>query len=90
MYAYSLLLQDKEHFIESKDGITFIRVSHEENITQILINWFNDQDARKWFHKVRRNVKKIKTNPLDDFETDYIDIDVLLNMYCEEYKTKRK
>ncbi|CDW81151.1 UNKNOWN [Stylonychia lemnae] len=90
LYAYSMLQQDKDHFIESKDGITYVRVTHEEIITTTLMNWFNDQDSRKWFHKVRRNVKKIKTNPLDDFETDYIDTDVLLNMYCEEYKTKRK
>lgn len=32
----------------------------------------------------------MKTLPIDDFETDYIDIDVLLNIYLEEFKTKKK
>ena len=54
------------------------------------MSWFGDQDSRKWFHKVRRNVKRIKTSPLDDFETDYIDVDVLLSMYDEEFKSKKK
>jgi hypothetical protein len=35
-------------------------------------------------------VKKLKSTALDDFETDYIDVDVLLNMYIEEYKNQRK
>eukprot|EP00347_Sterkiella_histriomuscorum_P013232 403365504 len=90
LYAYSVMQQDKEHFLESKDGVTYMKTSHEEHASQVLLSWFNEQETRKWFHKVRRNVKKIKTSQLDDFETDYIDIDVLLNMYCEEYKSKRK
>lgn len=27
---------------------------------------------------------------MDDFETDYIDVDVLLNLYIDEYKAKKK
>lgn len=85
-----MMMQDKEHFLESKDGYTYVKCAHEETASGILLSWFGDQDSRKWFHKVRRNVKKIKTSPLDDFETDYIDIDILLSMYIEEFKTKKK
>lgn len=35
-------------------------------------------------------MKKMKTTPLDDFETDYIDVDQLLNMYLDEFKAKKK
>ena len=76
--------------MEGKDGGTYMKLQSEEGCTQVLLTWFGDQDARKWFHKVRRNVKKIKTNALDDFETDYIDVDVLLNLYLEEFKAKKK
>ena len=90
LHAYSILLQDKDHFIESKDGQTFMKLNYEESATTVLMNWFGDQDSRKWFHKVRRNVKKIKSSTMDDFESDYIDLDILLNMYVEEFKQRKK
>ena len=83
-------MKEKDNFLESKEGHTYVKVSYEEQSTPLLITWFNEQDSKKWFHKVRRNIKKIKTTALDDFETDYIDIDVLLGLYMEEFKNKKK
>ena len=90
MHAYSIMMQEKDNFLDSKDGVTYVKAAFEETSTQILMTWFNEQDSRKWFHKVRRNVKRMKTSPLDDFETDYIDVDVMMYMYLEEFKQKKK
>lgn len=39
---------------------------------------------------MRRILKKIKTDSLDDHDTEYIDIDTLLAMYLEEYKNTKR
>ena len=39
----------------------------------------------KWANKIRRNVKKIKSSPLDDYDTEYLDIDILIQLYITEY-----
>mmetsp|Transcript_16847 Transcript_16847/g.16097 ORF Transcript_16847/g.16097 Transcript_16847/m.16097 type:complete len:279 (+) Transcript_16847:1881-2717(+) len=90
LQAYSIILRERESLLESKEGNTFVKVVVEEASTPFLMFWFTEQDQRKWFHKVRRNVKKMKTTSLDEFESEYIDVDLLLHMYLEEFKAKKK
>lgn len=40
----------------------------------------------KWNITVKRLIKKIKKDPSDDFDTEYVDIDALLGMYIEYFK----
>ena len=35
-------------------------------------------------------IQKIKRDPSDDYDTEYIDIDTLLNMYVKEYRAHKK
>jgi hypothetical protein len=44
----------------------------------------------KWKRKVRVHVKKIKVNPLDETETDFVDVDMVLRYYLEDYRTLRQ
>jgi len=32
---------------------------------------------------LKRIIKKIKKDPADDFDTEYVDVDLLLGMYLE-------
>ena len=43
----------------------------------------------KWKRKVRVHVKKIKVNPLDETETDFVDVDMIMRYYLEEYRNLR-
>jgi hypothetical protein len=76
--------------MESKDGITYLKVVLEEPVTSVLMSWFGEQENRKWFHKIRRNLKRLKAKPEDDFESEFIDLDILLDLYIEEYVAKKK
>lgn len=67
-----------------------MKVECEEQVTKGVLVWFSEQDLRKWYHRVRRHIKRIKSKPTDDVESEYVDIDVLLNLYIEEFKLKRK
>ena len=40
--------------------------------------------------KVRQNIKKIKVNALDEAETDFIDLDTVLNYYIDEFRLLKK
>ena len=35
-------------------------------------------------------IKKLRADELDEFETEYVDIDMLLSMYVEEFKIHRR
>lgn len=43
-------------------------------------------DMTKWNMMVKRVIKSIKKNEGDDFDTDYVDVDSLLNMYVDYFR----
>lgn len=91
LHAYSILVRSRESFYDSKDGITYMKLSYEENATQSLMTWFGEVENRKWFSKIRRAMKRIKVNPnSEEQEQEYIDVDALLDMYFEEFQLKKK
>ena len=47
-------------------------------------------ELEKWKRKVRVHVKKIKVNPLDETETDFVDVDMVLKYYMEDYRALRQ
>jgi hypothetical protein len=90
MHAFSLLFRHKDDFFDSKDGITYLKYQHEENATQALITWLGEEENRKWFNRVRKSMKRVKINVTDEQEAELIDIDVLLEMYVEEFQSRKK
>ncbi len=48
------------------------------------------RDIEKWNKKIKSNVKKIKVNKFDENETEFIDIDLVMSYYIEEYKYLRR
>jgi len=90
LHAYSVLAREKTSFFDSKDGYTYMKLVHEEPATQVLVTWFGEQENRKWYHKIRKVQKRYKATQEDEFETEFIDVDVLLDLYLEEYQAKRK
>lgn len=44
MHCYSILLKDRDGLLESKEGITYVKVTTEETMTPFLMTWFTEQD----------------------------------------------
>lgn len=44
----------------------------------------------RWNQKVRRIEKPLKRDPSDEIDTMYLDVDLLLMMYCKEFRTHKK
>jgi hypothetical protein len=47
-------------------------------------------DIEKFSMKVKSNVIKRKQNPLDEHQTEYVDLDLVISYYLDEYRTIRK
>ena len=39
---------------------------------------------------MRPNIKKLKENPLDDAEADFVDLDMIIDYYIDEYRTRKR
>ena len=55
----------------------------EERASSKLLTFVLPTDMTKWNMTVKRIIKKIKKDPSDDFDTEYVDVDALLKMYAD-------
>ena len=62
----------------------------EERSSAKLLTFVLPTDMTKWNMTVKRIIKKIKKDPADDYDTEYIDVDALLKMYCEWFLVFKK
>jgi hypothetical protein len=62
----------------------------EERISQKLLTFVPPTDMSKWNMTVKRIIKKIKRDPSDDYDTEYVDVDQLLGMYMDSFRTYKK
>ena len=75
MYCYNMITRDRSSFIESKEGYTYVTYQIQERVSLIVLNFLPPSDTSKWGVKVRRTSKKLKTNDLQEEETEYCDVD---------------
>ena len=59
---------------------------HEERVSNKLLTFIQTTDQTKWNMMVKRIIKKIKRDPTDDHDTEYVDVDQLLTMYVNYFK----
>lgn len=64
--------------------------SLEDSITTKILGFIPPQDISRWNKTVSMLIKKKKADPMDDFETDFIDIDTLFSLYVEQFKQGRQ
>lgn len=86
LHCYSLMTKERRNFQESKEGFTYMMQKNEERITGKLLPFQQPSDTTKWNSSVKRIIKSLKKNESDDFDTDYVDVDALLNLYIEYFK----
>ena len=90
LHCYSLVTKEKKNFQESKEGFTYMMQKTEERASAKLLTFVLPTDMTKWNMTVKRIIKKIKKDPADDYDTEYIDVDALLKMYIEWFTTFKK
>ena len=90
LHCYSLLTKEKRNFQDSKEGFTYMMQKSEERASNKILTFVLPTDMTKWNMTVKRIIKKIKKDPSDDYDTEYVDVDTLLNMYIEWFKTFKK
>lgn len=90
LHCYSLLSNERNSFQESKEGFTYAPQALEEKVSPKVLMFLNAAELSSWSVKIRRACKKIKIDDMDDFDTDYIDMDQLLIMYLEEFKNLKR
>lgn len=80
LHAFSLLSGDRPNFLESKEGMTYVRIKHHEKVASKIIPMMKGAagDLQKWNLKVRRIVKRIKNKQGN--EADYLDLDIIIGM----------
>ena len=62
----------------------------EERMTSKLLTFVLATDMTKWNMHVTRIVKRLKQDPNDDYDTEYVDVDQLLGMYMDWYKIYKR
>lgn len=88
--CYSTLFKEKRNFQESKEGFTYMLQKVEERFTSKLLPFVLPTDLTKWNLLVKRTIKKIKRDPGDEYDTEYVDVDTLLSMYIDEFRKFKK
>jgi hypothetical protein len=78
------MAKHKENFFESSDGRTFVKRDKEESVTQRLIQPFSSpQEMIRLQKAIGGSLKRLKKDPLDKVDTEYVDVDETLNCYVE-------
>ena len=92
-FFYCFLTKDRKAFVDSKEGYTYIKSQQEARQTQKVMNFLygeKDRDIPRWLKQVKTIIRKIKINPADEQEVDFVDVDALLKLYMQEYFALRK
>jgi hypothetical protein len=66
LYCYNMIVKDKSTFIESKEGYTYFSCEAEEKVGSKVLCFLPPLDVTKWSVKVRRTMRKLKTDELQE------------------------
>ena len=92
-YGYCIVTKDRRAFFESDEGHTYVKMVHQQKHSLKLLTFLyceKDRDTIRWSTMVKSCIKKIRISSLDTNETEFVDLDYVLNLYLEEYKMLRK
>ena len=48
------------------------------------------KDIDGWKKRIKQNTKKIKVSELAEDETDFIELDLIINFYLEDYRKLKR
>jgi hypothetical protein len=91
-YAYSFLNKDRKAQYESKEGYTYIKQTNEHRMSTKALNFlYGDQakDMTAWQKRIKANIFKYRENVHSEQDTDYIELDLVLQFLMEDYHKLR-
>jgi hypothetical protein len=85
------LSKDRKQFINTEEGRTFLKISYEQRQSQKARGFLFSERLRGnmdviWDTKIKDNVKRKRFNQNEETETEFIEFDIVLSFYIEEYK----
>ena len=90
MYAYCFLTKERRNFEANAEGTqSFIKYQAEQRQSSHIFKYLyadRHRSAKDWILKVRERVHRKRVDPRDEAETEFVDIDVVLGLYIEEYQ----
>ena len=78
-----MICKEKKQFIESKEGFCYVTSLVENSVTTRLLNFVPPKDAAKWTVIMQNSLRKIKLDQIDDMSSEFIDVDLLMNLYMD-------
>ena len=82
-HAYNLAQEKKTEWLESKEGFTYIPKPVEDKISQKMMSIVPPSEIGRWNKSITVELRKMKADPEEKFESDFIDLDKLFHMYME-------
>ena len=70
-------MKERLNFHESTEGVTYIDYRASEVINDKLLFFAAPEAISKFMKETRKSVHSFKKDPTDEFETEYINVDLL-------------
>jgi hypothetical protein len=85
----SLIFANRSALIESKEGFTYILKEAEEKITSLVLKFAEANEKINAERLLLSIVKKLKLNPQDSTDAEYVDVDELLKILVQAFEASR-
>lgn len=89
MLVLNHFVGERSRFIESKEGYTYIPKTIEERTSFKVLSYISSQEMTRWNRSMESCLVKMKTDPTDDWESDYVDFDRLVQKYIDHFVSTR-
>ena len=90
IHAYCLAHRHKDEMIEAKEGSTYLLKTRDEAIQKILIHPFSaPQELMRMNKLIGHSMRRLKKDPLDPVDLEYVDLDEVLVAYVDQFKHAR-
>lgn len=90
LHTYNIVTAERASFLESNEGYTYVPFCYVDSMTQRLLHSFiNQKQLSKWSTRIKNFIKRVKLQETDDNDTEYVDVDILMSEFMEEYKTAK-
>lgn len=81
-HAYCTVTAQREHFLESAEGFTYIPYRYQDAISKRLLTPFvSDRQYSKWTSRIKQFIRRTKLTETDDADSEYIDVDILISQF---------
>ena len=88
LHAYSIFGAAKKNFLESEEGVTYVRLKDHDKFAKRIISQIRGPcgNINKWTYKASQMIRRIN---VDGAEVDYINLDDIFYGFMAEFKNQK-